>query len=444
MLLVGNGTTVTRDENNPFLADGCVAIDHNLIVEVAETSELKRKYEGAHFVDAHGGIIMPGFINSHMHYYSAFARGFPGKGDAAPAVDFTEVLERLWWRLDKALALDDVYYSAMVCMIDCIKNGTTTVIDHHASPHAVRGSLFQIAEAAKATGIRSCLCYEVSDRDGEAVMREGIEENVDFIKHARREKTDLLAGMFGLHASMTLSNETLAACAEAMEPLEAGYHVHVAEGYGDEIDSEKKYGKRILERFRDFGITGPKSIAVHCIHINEGEKEILKETDTAVVHNPESNMGNAVGCSPVLDMYARGILLGLGTDGYVSDMLQSYKMANALQKHHNRHPNVAWTEIPGMLFENNAEIAARYFGVPVGRLAPGYSGDVIISDYVPPTELTDKNINGHLLFGTNGRSITTTIARGRILMEKRTLVGIDETRIMTRARECAAEVWEKF
>ncbi len=443
MLLVGNGILITRNPENPYFPDGAVLIDGGLVKEVGETKTLRSKNPDAEYVDARGGVIMPGFINAHMHYYSAFSRAFPGKGGPA-AENFNEVLERLWWRLDKALTLEDSYYSALVCMIDCIKNGSTTIIDHHASPNAVTGSLLRIAEAAKLTGLRNCLCYEVSDRDGEAIMHEGIKENVDFIRHAAADSSDMLSGMFGLHASMTLSNATLEACAKAMDGLDAGYHVHVAEGPGDEVDSEQKYGKRILERFRDFGITGPRSIAVHCIHIDDKEKDILADTGTAVVHNPESNMGNAVGCSPVLDMYKRDILLGLGTDGYVSDMLQSFKMANALQKHHNRHPNVAWAEIPAMLFSGNAVIAGRYFKTPVGRLAPGCAGDVIVSDYLPPTALTDANINGHLLFGASGRSITTTVANGKVLMRDRQLQGVDEKEVYAKARECSRKVWERF
>jgi putative selenium metabolism protein SsnA len=442
MLLIGNGKLLTRDDTAPFFEDGCVAVDGTVITEVGTASELRAKYAGARFLDAKGGLIMPGFINAHMHYYSAFSRGFGGKGE--PGRNFNEVLERLWWRLDKALGPDDIYYSALVCMIDCIKNGTTTVLDHHASPNAVTGSLFRIADAARETGIRNCLCYEVSDRDGDKIKREGIDENIDFIKFAAEDKGGLLAGTFGLHASMTLSDKTLEACAAASEGLGAGYHVHVAEGPADETDSEKNYGRRIAQRFKDFGILGPRSIAVHCVHVNEEEREILKETGTAVVFNPESNMGNAVGCAPILDMFAEGILLGLGTDGYVSEMLQSYKMANALLKHNAKRTDTAFGEVSAMLFRNNALIANRYFDTPVGKLAPGYSADVIVSDYAPPTELSGSNADGHLLFGASGRSVTATVARGRVLMEDRKLTDIDEDEVFAKAREASIGVWERF
>ncbi|MDR3166043.1 MAG: putative aminohydrolase SsnA, partial [Synergistaceae bacterium] len=426
MLLIGNGVLITRDTAAPYFKNGCVAMDGAVVTEIGKTGALVEKYPNARFLDARGGIIMPGFINAHMHYYSAFARGFAGKGPAG--TNFNEVLERLWWRLDRALTLDDVYMSAMVCMVDCIKNGTTTVLDHHASPRAIRGSLFRIADAARTTGIRSCLCYEVSDRDGEGAMKEGITENVDFIRHASEAESDLVAGTFGLHASLTLSDATLEACSNAA-PERCGVHVHVAEGVDDEKDSVEKYGKRIVERFRDFGMLGGRSIAVHCVHVDENERKILKDSDTAVVFNPESNMGNAVGCAPVLEMCGMGIPVGLGTDGFVSDMPRSLKMANALLKHNERRPDAAFAEVTAMLFENNVRIAGRYFRLPVGRLAPGYSADAIVLDYLPPTELSDTNVNGHILFGMSGRCVTSTVARGRILMENRQLTEIDEAEV---------------
>ena len=440
MLLVGNGPMITRDLENPFYENGCVAIDGSVIKEIGPNAELIAKYPSARFVDAGGNLIMPGFINTHTHFYSTFARGMPGK--YPPAQNFAEVLERLWWKLDKALTPEGVYYSAATALVDCVKNGCTTVIDHHASPMCAEGSLFELEKATRLAGIRTSLCYEVSDRDGREIMEQGIRENIRFIDHASKCEDDMIAGMFGLHASVTLSSETLDMCRNALGDRKIGYHVHVAESPADEENSVKRYKKRIVERFRDFGITGDNSIFVHGVHLNDAELEIIKETNTSIVHNPESNMGNAVGCAPLLKMCGMGLTVGLGTDGFVSDMLQSYKMANALQKHHNAHPNVAWSEIPEMLFENNAKICAKFFKTPVGKLAQGYSGDVVILDYNPPTPLSGENINGHLFFGANGRCVITTVAAGKILMQDRKLTEMDEKEICAKAREIAVKVWE--
>ena len=442
MILVGNGRVITRDDNIPIVENGCIAIDGNKIAEVGLTSELKEKYSGARFIDAKGKLIMPGFINTHMHYYSTFARGMAN--DSPPAKKFSDILKGLWWRLDKVLTLEDVYYSAVGPMIEQVKSGVTTVIDHHASPYAVTGSLFKIAEAAEYIGIRSNLCYETSDRDGEKIADEGIAENVKFIKYCNNKKDDMLKEMFGLHASMTISEKTLDKCLDAVSGLDTGFHVHCAEGIEDLEDSKTRYGKGVIERWYDAGVLSDKTIAVHCIHISEKEMDMLKEKDTIVVHNPESNMGNAVGASPVLEMFGKGILLGLGTDGYTADMTESYKVGNIIHKHVKGDSNVAWGEIPEMLFVNNRRIVERFIEGQVGILKAGALADVIIVDYNPPTPINEGNINGHLLFGINGRFVDTTIVNGRILMEDRRLVNIDEERVMARSRELAREVWKRF
>lgn len=442
MLLLGNGILITRDPANPCIADGAVLIDGTVIKETGTTSDLRNRYPGAEFIDAKQGLIMPGFINAHMHFYSTFSRGMSVPGE--PSQNFAEVLERLWWRLDKALTLEDTYYSALTALVDCIKCGTTTVIDHHASPGAVSGSLFEIARAAGAAGIRSSLCYEVSDRDGEKIADAGIEENINFIDWAGKENNPMLSGKFGLHASFTLSDRTLEKCRGAMEGKHNGYHVHVAEGPGDEADATEKYGKRVVERFRDFGITCKKTIMVHCIHIDENERRIIRETETAVVHNPESNMGNAVGAADVTAMIRDGVMLGLGTDGFVSDMVQSYRMGNALCKHAGAHPNVGWGELPRMLFENNAVIAEKCFPVKLGKLKEGYAADVIIMDYAPPSPLNGGNINGHLLFGSSGRNVVTTVANGKVLMKDRKLTCLDRREIFAKARELAEKAWKRL
>lgn len=442
MLLIGNGKVITRDNSRPIIDNGCVAVEGNKIVEIGMTQDLKGKYTGANFIDAKGRLIMPGFINTHMHYYSTFARGMAN--DSPPAKKFSDILKGLWWRLDKVLTLEDVYYSAIVPMIDQVRNGVTTAFDHHASPYAVKGSLFKIAEAAEKIGIRSNLCYETSDRDGQKIIDEGIAENAEFIKYCNSKNDDMLRGMFGLHASMTISEKTLEKCLDAIQGLNTGFHVHTAEGIEDVEDSREKYGKGIVERWYDAGVLSDKTIAVHCVHITEQEMDMLKEKNAIVVHNPESNMGNAVGASPILELHKKGILLGLGTDGYTADIMESYKVGNIIHKHVKGDSTVAWGEIPNMLFENNKKITERFINGQVGILKEGALADIIVVDYNPPTPINENNINSHLLFGINGRSVDTTIINGKVVMEDRKLVNIDEERIMARSRELATDVWKRF
>lgn len=442
MLLIGNGRVITMDKDNPFIEDGCIVIKDNLIIEVGDNKTLKEKYKNDQFIDAKGKVIMPGMINTHMHIYSAFARGMASKGPAPK--NFTDILENLWWRLDKGLTLEDVKYSAYTTYIDCIKNGVTTVFDHHASPNSVQGSLFTIREVAKELGIRTCLCYETSDRDGEEILKAGIKENIDFIKSVNKDEEELLKGMFGMHASFTLSDKSLDACREAMEGINAGYHIHTAEGIDDLYHCLKNHGKRVVQRLMDFDLLSDKTIAVHCIHVNSAEIDILKATNTNIVHNPESNMGNAVGCSPVIEMMKREICLGLGTDGYTRDMFESIKVGNIIHKHNLCDPNVAWSEIPTMAFENNRKISSKYFNKEVGVLKEGAYGDVIIVDYDPLTPLNENNINSHIIFGLIGRNVTDTIINGKVVMRNREINCIDEKSIFSKSRELSSDLWKRI
>ncbi|MGL4393123.1 MAG: amidohydrolase family protein, partial [Fusobacteriaceae bacterium] len=249
---------------------------------------------------------------------------------------------------------------------------------------------------------------------------------------------------FGLHAAFTLSNETLEKCKNAMKDLNAGYHVHVAEGYSDLTFSLKNYGKRVVERLNEYGIFRENTLAVHCIHTNEHEMNILKDSKCNVVHNPESNMGNAVGCSPVINMISKGIKVGLGTDGYTSDMTESLKVANIIHKHHLCDPTVAWGEAPLMIFENNREIAKKQFGCETGIIKSGAKADVIVLDYIPHTELNGNNYSGHILFGLSGKYTVSTIIDGKFVMKDRKLIGVDEEAILEKAREVSKKMWERF
>lgn len=441
MILVGNGRLFTRGENHRLIEGGAVAIEGEKIVAVGKTDDLKAKYASAQFIDAKGGVIMPGLINAHNHIYSAFARGLSIKNYNPQ--NFLDILDGQWWTMDRNMNLEDTKWSAMATYLDCIRCGVTTVFDHHASYGGITGSLFAIADAAKELGIRTCLCYEVSDRDGEAKMKEGVLENEEFIKYCLKDDTDMVKGMMGMHASFTLSDASLALAREHT-PEGVGFHIHVAEGMADVYDSLSKYGKRVINRLHDNGILGEKTITGHCIHVNGIEMDILKETDTMVVHNPESNMGNAVGCPPTLEMVHRGILTGLGTDGYTNDMFESMKVANCLHKHNLCDPTVAWGEIPQMLFTNNAAIGARYFDSTLGVLEEGAAADVIVVDYDPLTPMHADNCNGHMLFGMMGHDTSTTIINGVVKMQDKQLVGIDGAAILAKCREQAQDFWNRI
>ena len=442
MILIGNGRVFTRDENNPYIENGAVLIDGKVIKEIGKTDDLKAKYPDAQYKDAKGRLVMPGFINPHMHYYSTFARGM--FLDNPPATMFSDILKGLWWRLDRALTLEDVYYSAAMPMIEQIKSGVTTVIDHHASAYAVEGSLFKIADAAREFGIRSNLCYETSDRDGEAIAKAGIKENADFIKYCNEQKDDMIKGLFGFHASMTVSDKTLDESLAAAANVNGGFHVHCAEGIEDVADSLAKYNQRVIERWYKRGVLNEKSIAVHCIHLSSDEIDMLKESNVAVVHNPESNMGNAVGIAPILEMMKRGVLVGLGTDGYTADMTESYKVANIIHKHVNKLPSVGWTEPPQMLFDNNRKIVNRFIDGTTGILKEGAYADIIIVDYKGPTPVNETNLNSHILFGVTGRNVDTTIINGRVVMDERKLVDIDEDRVAAKSVELAQKLWNRI
>ncbi|HUI90205.1 MAG TPA: putative aminohydrolase SsnA [Anaerolineales bacterium] len=433
-----NGIVATLGKENKVLADGCVVVDGEKVVAVANSSEMKKRYPKAEAVDCSGKVVMPGFLCTHHHFYSTMARGMAIPGE--PAANFVEILERLWWKLDMALSNEDITLSAQIPLIECIRNGTTTVIDHHASPSMRDGSLDLIEAAVRQAGIRASLCYEVSDRN---IPGGGIQENERFIKKVGKGDGQI-AAMMGLHASFTLSDETLEKCVGIAKDAGVGCHVHVAEDAADRDDSVKKYGMPTVNRLNKMGASGEKSLFIHCVHIDDAEMDILAATKTAVVHNPESNMNNAVGVTRVLDLLKKKVLVGLGTDGMGSDMLAQMRCAYLLHRLANRDPRVAFLEAPQMLLQNNTEICRRQFGLRFGELAEGLPADLAIMDYQPPTPISEANLLGHLIFGLVDATVDTTVCKGKILMKNKKILVLDEERIAARSRELAPKVWKRL
>lgn len=441
MYLIGNGRLISRDPESPYFEQGAVATQNDRILEVGEYAALRQKYPQAEFIDARGGVIMPAFINIHSHIYSGLARGLAIKG-YSPA-NFLEILEGMWWTIDRRLDKESTLCSAYATILDGIRTGCTTIFDHHAGYGWIEGSLDAIAGVVKELGIRACLCYEVSDRDGKKKRDAAIRENGAFISRCQKEKDPQLAAMFGGHALFTLSDETLDAMVRENDGR-TGFHIHVAEGLNDVYDSALNYGVRPVDRLLNHGLLNDMTMLGHCIHINRREMDILRDTGAMVCTNPQSNMGNAVGCAPVLQMMADGITVGLGTDSYTFDMLESLKNALTIQRHNACRPNVAWNEVTQMLFYNNPAICSRYFNAPLGVLKAGAAADVIVMDYKPFTPFGPDNVDGHLIFGAAGRQCETTMCAGRLLMKDRRLLGVDEEAVNARILEAAQKLWQRI
>ena len=444
-LLIANVQIFTNDDENTILSECAVAIEGTQICAVGLETELKTRYANFQQLDGARRLLMPGLVNAHMHFYGTFARGL---GLPQAPKNFHEILKFLWWKLDSALDLKSVYYSALIPTISAIRHGVTSVIDHHASPNAIDGSLDKIEEAMALLGLRGILCYEMTDRDGREKCQQGLEENARYIQKCRMTKKKdpdhLFDCMVGLHASFTLDDGALKRAAELGWTMGRGCHIHVLEDEVDRTITREKYGMDVVRRLGEFGVLGERSIVAHGIYLQDLEINMLSATDTIVVHNPQSNMNNAVGRPNIFKMMEENICLGIGTDGMSADVKQDVRTANLLHKHDLRNSNAAWVEIQEMLLKNNPRIFRRITGQKVGKIEAGYLADIILVDYCPPTPMTSENFWGHFLFGICDADVDTTIINGRMIMHRKQIAGLDEEGIAAHARECAAAVWKKF
>ncbi len=444
-MLITHADIATLGPQPQLIRDGAILIRDRHIAAIDTTQALTTAYPQEERLDAEGQLALPASLCGHTHFYGAFARGWSYPGP--PASSFGEVLESLWWRLDKHLTLEDVRYSALVCLCDAIRHGTTTLIDHHAGPNAIEGSLDVIADAVIRSGVRASLAYEVTDRDGPERARAGIEENVRFLERLRREPHPQLGGSFGLHASLTLSDATLAdaAAAVAQHGLQTGFHLHAAEGTEDVEDSLAKSGLRVIPRLQRAGILGPRTIVAHAVHVDDHEIDLLAETGTWVTHQPRSNMNNAVGLARVETMVERGVKVALGNDGFSNNMFAEMKTAYLGHKLVRRDPRAMPADLVVRLaYPANAALASLFWpDARLAELAPGALADIVLLEYQPITPLTPGNLPWHLLFGYEASAITTTLSSGRVLMRDRQLLTLDEAAIAARARQLAQALWRR-
>lgn len=410
------------------IVDADVLIDGDRVVSVggAPSNATTR-------IDCSGCLVIPGNVCAHTHVYSALARGMPYALE--PPHDFVEILQRVWWRLDRALDEDSVRASALVGAMEALLAGTTTLVDHHASPNAIDGSLDVVANAFQSVGLRSVVCYEVSDRDGPERALAGVEENRRFLVGKHRP---LVRGMVGAHASFTLSDETLASCVEVSRATGAGIHVHAAEDAADERDSRARFGKSVAKRLRDAGALTADALLAHCVHLDEAECKLVREAGTTVAHNARSNMNNGVGRTPLAALGA----VAVGTDGIGADMFEESRIGFFRLREDTLEAPYDW---PLARLAEGARLAGRIFGEPaLGTIEPGAPADVVVLDYEAPAPLDGANLVGHWVFGLGSRAVRDVIVAGVPVVRDRRLTQVDQQELSRAAAVDAKRLWERL
>lgn len=423
MSLLIEGGRVVRRLSPPLIEHADVLIGDTHVTAIGTGLDA-----ADHRIDASGCLVVPGNVNGHTHAYSALARGMPLGVD--PPRTFLEILQRLWWRLDRALDESSIRASALVAARDALLAGTTTLVDHHASPNAIDGSLDIVAEAFAQTGIRSVLAYEVSDRDGLEGARAGLAENERFIRASRWLRSSLSRPMVGAHAAFTMSDATLEACVRLAVDSDCGLHIHAAEG---SIDAGA------IRRLAAAGALDGRLLAAHAIHVDAAEIRQIAEHGVAVAHNARSNMNNGVG-------HAQVELLGdrvmLGTDGISSDMWAESMAAYFRQREEQPDASTDW--VMNALAHGSAFVGRLFDEPQLGTISVGAPADLVVLDCSAPMPLDASNLAAHWMFGMSSAAVSDVIVAGEVVVRDRMLTRVDEAEIDRCARRQARALWTRF
>lgn len=441
-MIIKNCHIITWDERG-IIKDAYISISNGLIDEIGLAKNLRPQHNNNEVLDAKGHYVLPGMICSHTHFYGAFVRGLSMPVEAPSA--FPEILTKLWWKLDRALLLEDVQACAQLCLVDAIKHGTTTLFDHHASPSAIDGSLDVIVEEVLNAGLRASLCYEVTDRNGIDGAKKGIRENVRFIERLKRAPNARLAATFGIHAGLSVSDETLAECRDLC-PEEIGFHIHLAEHPVDVFHAIHNYGVKPGVRLNNFGILKNRTILGHCVHIDARELELIRDSGSTISHQPRSNMGNAVDLPDIESYDHFGARVGLGNDGYANSMIDEVRVGALAHKLYRGDPRRVPTDfLMKLLFKKNSKLAQEQFNIAkLGLIEVGAPADLVLVDYKPITEINAGNVPWHMTAGFTDDAITGTIVNGKPLMLDRKVLHLDEEAIAANAYEKSKNVWKRF
>jgi putative selenium metabolism protein SsnA len=386
-------------------------------------------------VDCRGAVVLPGLVNGHTHLYSALAVGMPAP---RPPKNFLEILQLVWWRLDQALDAESIEMSARIGALEAVHCGTTTLIDHHASPNCIGGSLDLIERGLDSVALRGVVCYETTDRHGRTGRKAGLAENRRYLQKCRANSGGRFAGLVGAHASFTLDDESLSELVRMADEFNVGVHIHVAEDPCDEETCRKEHGVSLIERLDQHKLVKPGSIFAHGTHLDAVAIERVNGVGLSLAHNPRSNMNNSVGYTPVAKFRSPVML---GTDGIGADMFNEAR--TAWFKSCDARAGLAPQDILRMLAAS-ARRASASLGVILGQLSVGAAGDVVVTDYVPFTELTEGNLAAHVIFAMGPQQVRHVAVDGRWVLRDRKVIYCEESAVRKQAAIVAKQLWNRM
>lgn len=373
-------------------------------------------------LDCSGKLVTKSFANGHHHAYSALARGMPAP--KKNPTNFLETLEYIWWNIDKSLDKEMIEACAYATAIASAKAGSTFVIDHHASPNYITGSLQIIANAFDRVGVSHLLCYEITDRDGLDKAQQGLDETEQYLKNHQ--------GLVGLHASFTVGNDTLKKSVDLMQKSNSGIHIHVAEDQSDEQHCLENHHTWVVDRLKDYGVlNSSKTILAHCLHLDEYERNMISDSPVFVVQNAESNQNNNVG---YFNADGLGDNIMFGTDGMHSDMIRSAQSAFFVGQDKD---NI-----------NFASAYSRFRNVHKYLSVNNFDGDsdnnIVVMDYDSPTGINENNFLGHFIFGLSSNHVNHVISNGKIIVKSKIIQSVNEKEILEFTKEQANRLWKKL
>lgn len=436
-LLVKGGTLVTMDPKRRVIQDAAVAVEDGEITAVGRSGDVSRAFGPDEVIDAKGCIVMPGLICSHTHLYGVALRG-SALGVKAPS-DFLQILQRIWWPVDEALTNEDAYATTLAAGVESLANGTTCYADTYSAPNGIEGSLDQIARASNEVGIRGLISFEATERRSESEGRRGLQEDLRFI--ARKDKGRSM-GMISLHASFTVSDELIARGVEASRKHDVPLTIHVSEGPNDGYHNMERYGKRSVERLGDAGLLSRRAVLAHCVHLDEREIGLVAKSSASIAHNPMSNMLNAVGVSPLLEMLDHGVNVGLGNDGYIFDMFENMRAAFLLQRVARRNPN---RPSPQEVLEMCTVNAAKAYGLKsLGSIEAGKKGDVIVVRPSFTATPFTGSVYGYIVNGLRGSDVRDVVVGGEVAVRNKEVTTIDVRRSEARVMKTMERLWKRL